>query len=165
MGGRAVIFLGGRSFPPKTKPILPRPKYHINHDIRCYPHLSVTTIQCYIVPSTLTKYYYYNLLFPPVYISATMGIQGQGSLLFKSKEIEFNNIVYLIEHRHAKRERSQMTLRVRPKVTIDASLIGYKYLGTSLHPSNGVHLICTALANRNIDVLIVCDPPTRHHSK
>jgi len=94
-----------------------------------------------------------------------MGIQGQGSLLFKSKEVEFNNIVYLIEHRHAERERSQMTSRVRPKVTIDASLIGYKYLGTSLHPSNGVHLICAALANRNIDVLIVCDPPTRHHSK
>jgi hypothetical protein len=94
-----------------------------------------------------------------------MGIQGQGSLLFKSKEIEFNNIIYLIEHRHAERERSGLTSRLRPKVTIDASLIGYKYLGTSLHPSNGVHIICTALANRNIDVLIVCDPPTRHHSK
>ena len=92
-----------------------------------------------------------------------MGIQGQGSLLFKSAEIEFNNIVYLIEQRHA--ERRSSTSRVRPKVTMDASLIGYKFLGTNLHPSNGVHLIATALAIRNIDVLIVCDPPTRHHSK
>jgi hypothetical protein len=94
-----------------------------------------------------------------------MGIQSQASLLFKSKEIEFDNIVYIIEHRHAERRRQQIISRARPTVTIDASLIGYKYLGTSLHPSDGVFFICSALANRNIDVLIMCDPPTRHHSK
>ena len=79
--------------------------------------------------------------------------------------MKFDNIVYIIEHRHAERRRQEIISRVRPTVTIDASLIGYKYLGTSLHPSDGVYLICSALANRNIDVLIMCDPPTRHHSK
>ena len=94
-----------------------------------------------------------------------MGIQSQSSLLFKSNDMKFDNIVYIIEHRHAERRRQEIISRVRPTVTIDASLIGYKYLGTSLHPSDGVYLICSALANRNIDVLIMCDPPTRHHSK
>ena len=94
-----------------------------------------------------------------------MGIQSQAALLFKSNEIEFNNIVYLIEQRHAERRRRQQIARERPKVTIDASLIGFKFVGNSLHPSDGVYTICHAMANRNIDVLIMCDPPTRHHSK
>lgn len=94
-----------------------------------------------------------------------MGIQSQGALLYKSSEINLDNIVYLIEQRHAERRRQLMTPRVRPTVTMDASLLGYKQLGTSLHPSDGVYLICNALANRSVDVIIVCDPPTRHHSK
>lgn len=94
-----------------------------------------------------------------------MGIQGQGALLFKSKEVGLDDIVYIIEQLHAERQRSQLTIRARPKVTVDSSLIAYKFLETSLHPADGVSLICRALANRNIDVLIICDPPTRHHSK
>jgi hypothetical protein len=54
---------------------------------------------------------------------------------------------------------------LRPKVTVDASLVAYKHLGTSLHPSDSVIIISTALAKRNVDVYIICDPPTRHHSK
>ena len=86
-----------------------------------------------------------------------MGVQSQGVLLFKSKEISFDDIIYLLEQHHAERKRAtpQLTLRVRPKVTIDASLIAYKFLGTTLHPSDGVFIISTALANRNIDVLII----------
>lgn len=94
-----------------------------------------------------------------------MGIQGQAALLFKSKEVGFDDIVYAIEHLYAERHRSKLTIRARPKVTVDSSLIAYKFLESSLHPSDGVSLICRALANRNIDVLIICDPPTRHHSK
>ena len=58
-----------------------------------------------------------------------------------------------------------MTMRVRPKVTVDASLIAYKHLGTSLHPSDSVFVISTLLASCNVDVNIICDPPTQHHSK
>lgn len=96
-----------------------------------------------------------------------MGVQNQGALLFKSKEILFDDIVYLLEQLHAERKRAtpSLTLRVRPKVTIDASLIAYKFLGNSLHPSDGVFIISAALASRNIDVLIISDPPMRHHSK
>ena len=92
-----------------------------------------------------------------------MGIQGQAALLFKSKVIGLDDIVYVIEQLHAERRRSQYTIRARPKVTVDSSLIAYKFLETNLHPSDGVIHICRALANRNIDVLIICDPPTRHH--
>jgi len=60
----------------------------------------------------------------------------------------------------------QITSRAWPKVTVDASLLGYKFLGgANFHPANGIYLICAALANHNIDVLAICDPPTRHHSK
>ena len=95
----------------------------------------------------------------------TMGIQSQSALLFKSKEIELVDIIYLLEQRHAERRRLSLTTLVRPKVTIDASLIVYKYLGTSLHPSDSVFMISTVFANQNVDVRIICDPPTRHHSK
>ena len=94
-----------------------------------------------------------------------MGIQNQSALLFKSKEINFDDIVYLLEQHHAARRRSASTTRLRPKVTIDASLLAYKYLSTTLHPSDSISLISTALAKRNVDVLITCDPPERHHSK
>ena len=97
-----------------------------------------------------------------------MGIQSQSALLFKSKEIKLDDIVYLLEQLHGERKRAEpqyLTERVRPKVTVDASLIAYKYLTSSLHPSDSVFLISTALAKRNIDVLIICDPPRGHHSK
>jgi thymidylate synthase len=94
-----------------------------------------------------------------------MGIQGQAALLFKSKEVGLDDIVYVIEQLHAERQRRQLTIRARPKVTVDSSLLAYKFLESSLHPSDGVSLICRVLANRNIDVSIISDPPTRHHSK
>jgi hypothetical protein len=50
-------------------------------------------------------------------------------------------------------------------VTIDALLLAYKYLGTSLYPSNSVFIISAALAKRNVGVLIICDPPMQHLSK
>ena len=34
-------------------------------------------------------------------LDTTMGIQGQVSLLFKSKEIGFDDIIYLMEHLHS----------------------------------------------------------------
>lgn len=58
-----------------------------------------------------------------------------------------------------------MTTCIRPKVTVDASLVVYKHLGSSLHPSDIVFIISNALASRNVDVFIICDPPIRHHSK
>ena len=94
-----------------------------------------------------------------------MGIQSQGALLFKSKEISLDDMVYLLEQLHAERRRSGLTLRVRPMVTIDASLLAYKYLGTTLHPSDSISFISNVLAKRNVDVHIICDPPARHHSK
>ena len=94
-----------------------------------------------------------------------MGIQGQAALLFKSKEVGLDDIVYVIEQLHAERQRHQLTIRACPKVTVDSSLLAYNFLETSLHPSDGVILICRVLANRNIDVSIISDPPTRHHSK
>ena len=94
-----------------------------------------------------------------------MGIQSQGALLFKSKEISLDDMVYLLEHLHAERRRSGLTLRVRPMVTIDASLLAYKYLGTTLHPSDSIFFISKVMAKRNVDVLIICDPPACHHLK
>lgn len=43
-----------------------------------------------------------------------MGVQSQGSLLFKSKEIMFDEMVYLLEQIHAGRKRADppLTLRV-----------------------------------------------------
>lgn len=35
-----------------------------------------------------------------------MGIQSQGALLFKSKEIVMNDIIYLLEQLHAERRRA-----------------------------------------------------------
>ena len=63
-----------------------------------------------------------------------MGIQGQHYMLWASSDISFDNLVILLEHRLNERRRSHLTERVRPKVVVDASLLGYKVLG-----SNNVH--------------------------
>jgi hypothetical protein len=96
-----------------------------------------------------------------------MGIQSQNDLLWKSSPVALDDIVYLLEERHGERRRSNppSTERARPKVSIDASLVAYKYLNTALDPWDGVWIISTALADRNIDVHVICDPPIRHHSK
>ena len=94
-----------------------------------------------------------------------MGIQGQNYMLWVSSDISFDNLVILLEHRLNERRRSHLTERVRPKVVVDASLLGYKVLGSNnVHASDYVWGICTALAKRNIDVLIICETK-RHHSK
>jgi hypothetical protein len=74
-------------------------------------------------------------------ITTKIGIQSQSALLFKSNEIDFDNIVYLLEQHHAEQRQQLMTSCMHPEVAIDASLLGYKYLGTSLHPFDGVYLI------------------------
>ncbi len=56
-----------------------------------------------------------------------MGIQGQAALLLKSKEVRLDDIVYVIEQLHAERQRRQLTIRARPKVTVDSSLLAYKF--------------------------------------
>jgi hypothetical protein len=50
-------------------------------------------------------------------------------------------------------------------VIVDASLVAYKVIGNSFHPSNSVFIMCSSLANQNVDVGINCDPRMRHHSK
>ena len=49
-------------------------------------------------------------------------------------------------------------------MVVNASPVGYKPIGGSIHPSDYVQQICTALAKRNIDVLLICETK-RHHSK
>ena len=94
-----------------------------------------------------------------------MGIQGQNYMLWTSSDVSFDNLTFLLEHRLSERQRSHLTERIRPKVVVDASLLGYKVLGSNnVHASDYVWGICTALATRNIDVLIICETK-RHHSK
>ena len=72
-----------------------------------------------------------------------MGIQGQNYMLWVSSDISFDNLVILLEHRLNERRRSHLTERVRPKVVVDASLLGYKVLA----PTMSMHLImCGASA-------------------
>lgn len=94
-----------------------------------------------------------------------MGIQGQNYMLWTSSDVSFDNLTFLLEHRLSERQRSHLTERIRPKVVVDASLLGYKVLGSNnVHASDYVWGICTALATRNIDVLIIRETK-RHHSK
>ena len=95
-----------------------------------------------------------------------MGIWGQSTMLWQSSEVTFDNLVFLVEQRLSERQRSNLTARLRSKVIVDASLLGYKVLGGSIgvHASDYVFGIFTALAKRNIDVLIICEVK-RHHSK
>jgi hypothetical protein len=96
-----------------------------------------------------------------------MGIQGQSYMLWTSLDVSFDNLTFLLllEHRLSERQRSHLTEHIRPKVVVDASLLGYKVLrSNNVHSSDYVWGICTALATRNIDVLIICETK-RHHSK
>ena len=79
-------------------------------------------------------------------------------------DVSCDNIVYLLNTKHEERRQLLFTKRNRPRIVVDASLLGYQALGGSIHTSNYVWQICAAFAERNIDVLIICEEK-RHHSK
>ena len=94
-----------------------------------------------------------------------MGIQSCSSLLFRAEAVPFDLIVFLLESLHASRAAGGYTTRDRPKVSIDASLIGYHFIGKSTKPSTAIAAISGAFVRRGIDVVIDMDGSKRHHSK
>mmetsp|Transcript_31597 Transcript_31597/g.76339 ORF Transcript_31597/g.76339 Transcript_31597/m.76339 type:complete len:98 (-) Transcript_31597:58-351(-) len=59
-----------------------------------------------------------------------MGINGQNSILWKSSEVPFDNIIYLLEQIHQRRVRNHHTPRSHPTISLDVSLLGHNFLGT-----------------------------------
>jgi hypothetical protein len=79
------------------------------------PPLAIFIVVIVVVNITKVKY------------TINMGIQGQYTLLFKSKEINFDDILYFLEQHPAKRRQFTLTPGLHAKVTIDALLLAYKY--------------------------------------
>ena len=96
-----------------------------------------------------------------------MGISGQSSFLWRSIELDARLIYYVIEQQFQRAKSSNPSIsRLRPKVVIDANLIGYSFLFKGIGPIKAVFVIAKAFARDGIDVTIVCDnKELRHHSK
>lgn len=81
-----------------------------------------------------------------------MGIQSRGKINYSSKVLTFDQIIYLLERIHACRKTANYTARERPKVSIDASLIAFKYTGASVSPIASIQILSECFCDRGIDV-------------
>ena len=93
-----------------------------------------------------------------------MTINGGSKLLYCSKVIENKAIYHVVQQQYELQKRN--TLRKRPKVVIDANLIGYQFIFKGIGPARAVLIIAREFLQECIDVSIVCDNgELRHHSK
>ena len=72
---------------------------------------------------------------------------------------------YAVLNDRRKESSSRIFHDRRPSVDIDASLIGHRFLYTSYGPAGCVYGLALAISEAGIDVTIVGEGPTRHHSK
>lgn len=95
-----------------------------------------------------------------------MGINNQASIVWKSSEVPFNFVIYLLDRHYKSRQDLKLTTRIRPRVSIDVSLLGYLFLGKkSCSPAFAVASIAKCFASSGIDVILDVDGFMRHHSK
>jgi hypothetical protein len=94
----------------------------------------------------------------------TMGILSQSTMFYKTKYLSMDTVVNLVKLRYDSIKCELLSIRERACVVIDASLVGFKYVGTSTTPGTGVVTVAQAFTDKNIDVIIVLDGG-RHHSK
>lgn len=67
-----------------------------------------------------------------------MGLSGQNNLMWKSNSVAFDNVAFLLEEvfrlqkdaETGANATSTMLADTRPTISIDASLVGYKYIYT-----------------------------------
>ena len=95
-----------------------------------------------------------------------MGLTGQNQILWKSAAISFDNVIYFIDTHHKTRKDSGSINRERPRISVDVSLLAYKFLyRPPFSASHGVMEIARSFADRGIDVILDLDGENRHHSK
>ena len=95
-----------------------------------------------------------------------MGIQSQQNILFKSIDMSFDSIIHVVRcHFEISKSRGEVTGRSRPMVVIDVNLLGYTFVLKSCGAVGGIKILASSFAQKHIDVKIVCDGPSRHHSK
>ena len=72
----------------------------------------------------------------------------------------------MIEQQFKRLKESDPSItRTRPRVVIDANLIGYSFISKGIGPVKAVYVVAEEFAKDGIDVSIVCDNKDRHHSK
>eukprot|EP00978_Attheya_sp_CCMP212_P018293 scaffold49881_cov35-Attheya_sp.AAC.1 len=95
-----------------------------------------------------------------------MGFQSQSKVLYKSTDVSFDLIVHLVTKRfEISKGRGECGGRSQPKVTIDANLIGYRFISRPCGPVGALRILSRPLSENYIDVVIIADVPNRHHSK
>ena len=79
-------------------------------------------------------------------------INGKGTILYTSIEIESKLIYYVVQQQYQSQKENNS--RVRPKVVIDANLIGHPFILQGNGRAKAVVVIAKKFANEGIDVTI-----------
>ena len=64
-----------------------------------------------------------------LFLIQTMGIAQQDKILWKSVKLSINDAIYFLEKHLQRHKQGGHTTRIRPRVAIDVSLLGYPFLG------------------------------------
>ena len=94
-----------------------------------------------------------------------MAIAGQDKITWRSRDLAFDLIVFLLQILFDRRRSKLPGDRRRPKVAIDANLVAYKHVGrkSPVMPDAAVAIIARSFSEKGIDVVIYCDHPTERH--
>ena len=94
-----------------------------------------------------------------------MGLQSGGKCIYKSKPISLGDLYKVLEDRRDSRLTTNDTSKRKPSLDIDANNIGFVFLSKAAGPMGSLFQVALILAEAGIDITLVADPPSRHHSK
>ena len=91
-----------------------------------------------------------------------MGLSGAKSLFWITRLLPIEDVLKCIDS--IKNETPANRTR-RTRITCDANLMGYKFVGkrSAFDPATGVAEMAVALASKQVDIIVTADHPTKRH--
>ena len=99
-------------------------------------------------------------------IVSIMDLQSGGKCIYKSKPISPGDLYKVLEDRCDSRlTTNNDTNKRKTSLDIKENNIGYFFLSKAAGPMESLFQVALILAEAGIDITLVADPPSRHHSK
>ena len=97
-----------------------------------------------------------------------MGITGQGTCLYSSRELKSTDIYHIIHEQYKLNTtiNDTTTIRNQPRIAIDTNPVSYPFIFKAVGPTRAVVTIAKKIVEAGIAVIIVRDNKNkRHHTK
>ena len=95
-----------------------------------------------------------------------MGIATPQYFTYKSSPLKVSELYTILKDRlDSNTQQNDGEVRKMPTVDIDANQLAFEYKTMACGPVSGVFTVALLFSHLGINLCIVCDPQSRHHSK